>query len=263
MQKITEGNSVWSLFDEAADASTLPFSFTVLQRLYLPVKRLGDIVFSTAILIVLLPVFLVVSLLIKKEKLGSVFFKQQRVGKNGKLFNINKFRTMHSSAPNDIPTAQLHNVNRYIPKFGLFLRRTSIDEIPQFFNVLKGDMALIGPRPLVPGEKEMHLMRRQRGVYALRPGLTGLAQINGRDLVTPDEKVRYDEAYLRSMGLWRDISIFLQTIVTVATGKGVAEGHRVAHRNGEDIGVPHRTPAGESGDDVSAHDYVYDKAGST
>ena len=201
-------------------------SFTFGQSLYLSIKRLFDILFSAILLLVLSPLFLVIGLLIMLERDGPILFRQFRVGKDGKTITVYKFRSMSSKAPPDIATAEFADSDMYITKLGKFIRRTSIDELPQFFNVLKGDMSIVGPRPLILSEEEIHAMRLEKGIYAIRPGLTGFAQVNGRDLVTPHQKVNFDEYYLSHFGLLLDLEIFLRSILIVLTHRGFIEGHQ-------------------------------------
>ncbi|MCL2322509.1 MAG: sugar transferase [Oscillospiraceae bacterium] len=174
-------------------------------------KRCVDIICSSVFLIISSPIMLIVLLLIKLDGKGSVFFIQTRVGKNAKPFKIYKFRTMLISTPN-MPTSLLENSDKYITKIGKILRKTSIDEFPQVFNVLKGDMSFVGPRPVIESEKELIEKRIESGVYSLLPGLTGLAQINGRDKVSVIEKVKYDKEYLDNISPWLDIKIMFSTI---------------------------------------------------
>ena len=155
-------------------------------------KRLLDIVLSLTALIVLAPLLLVLALLVKLDSPGPALFKQKRVGRNEKLFDIYKFRSMYTSAPRDVATSELQNAESHITRVGRVLRKTSLDELPQLFNVLKGEMSLIGPRPLVPNEKDIHELRREKGAYRVRPGITGWAQVNGRDCVLPVDKARLD-----------------------------------------------------------------------
>ena len=131
---------------------------------------------------------------------------------------------MKLDTPHDTPTHLLENPEQYITKVGKFLRKTSLDELPQLINILLGDMSLVGPRPLIPQEKYIHRLREQNGVYRVRPGMTGLAQINGRDKLLPDEKVRYDVAYLNHFGCRQDISIIFATLPGVLSGDGILEG---------------------------------------
>ncbi len=206
--------------------STKEISFSAWQLVYLPIKRLLDILFSAMFLVLSSPISLVFIILILLEKDGPVFFRQQRVGKNGKLITIYKFRTMSSKAPTEISSAEFTDSDMYITKIGRFLRKTSIDEFPQFINVLKGDMSIVGPRPLIVNEKDIHAMRMKKGIYAVKPGLTGYAQINGRDLLTPLQKVKYDEYYLNHFGLSIDANILMRSFIIVLTHKGFIEGHQ-------------------------------------
>ena len=153
-----------------------------------------------------------------------VFFVQNRVGKGGKIIKVTKFRSMKSSAPHDCPTKDFNEGEQYITKWGRFIRDSSIDELPQLFQVLTGKMSLIGPRPLIPQEEAVHKMREQAGVYQLRPGMTGWAQVNGRDLVEDEEKVKFDRAYLDQIGLKMDIKILCMTFKKVATKADIEEG---------------------------------------
>lgn len=209
-----------------AGSSVKETSFSVWQSIYLPIKRLFDILLSMVLLIVLSPLFLIISILIMLERDGPIFFRQQRVGRNGKIIKINKFRSMSSKAPADIATAEFTDSDIYITKLGKFLRKTSVDELPQFFNVLKGDMSIVGPRPLILKEVDVHSLRMEKGVYAIKPGLTGYAQINGRDLVTPHQKVNYDEYYLHHFGFLLDAKILFRSVIIVLTHRGFIEGHQ-------------------------------------
>ena len=166
----------------------------------------------------------VLLLLIYLDDPGPVFFLQDRVGRNGKIFRLYKLRTMKQTAPAYLSTEEMENPGDYVTKTGRILRKLSLDEIPQLFNVLKGDMSLIGPRPLIPQEKDIHALREEKGVYTLRPGITGLAQINGRDQVEMEEKVRLDAEYLRKFGFLTDVSILLRTIPKVIDSEGVRLG---------------------------------------
>ena len=152
---------------------------------------------------------------------GPVLFAQDRVGRNGKIFRLYKLRTMKQNAPAYLSTEEMENAGQYVTKAGRILRKLSLDEIPQFFNVLKGDMSIVGPRPLIPQEKEIHALRTQYGVYTTRPGITGLAQINGRDQVSIEDKVRFDVVYLRRYGFFADLFILLKTVPKVIDSEGV------------------------------------------
>ncbi|NLJ30265.1 MAG: sugar transferase [Clostridiales bacterium] len=194
------------------------------QKHYVPLKRFFDIILSGTMLVLLSPIFFLSAAAIKLDSHGPVLFRQKRVGRNGRKIIVYKFRSMDLSAPKNRSTASLRDSEKYITRVGRILRKTSLDEIPQLINILRGDMSIIGPRPLIPQENDVHEMRYQNGVYFLRPGLTGLAQVNGRDLVSPEEKVRYDTEYLHTFSWRKDISIFFETICKVFRRDGVVEG---------------------------------------
>lgn len=193
------------------------------------VKRAADIVASALGLAVLLVPMALLSLLIYIDDPGPALFAQKRVGRGGKRFTFYKFRTMRRDTPKYLSTMELEEPERYITRFGRFLRRSSIDELPQLFNVLRGDMSLVGPRPLISDEYEVHQMRARLGVYNVRPGITGLAQVNGRDRCSPGEKVRWDVKYLENFGLWQDVKILLATLPRVFGATDVAEGYDAVH----------------------------------
>lgn len=195
---------------------------TSMQRMYLPLKRFLDIFFSLLALIVLTVPMILIGILVKTTSKGPVFFKQTRLGQNRQLFTILKFRTMYIEAPPDLATTEFSNAKGYITKLGSFLRRTSLDEIPQFFNVLVGHMSIIGYRPLIFKESEIDLIRYQTGVYYLKPGISGFAQINGRDLVSVEQKAYFDRMYLEQFSLLTDLRILIRTIVYVIRREGVA-----------------------------------------
>lgn len=197
---------------------------------YAPVKRALDIAVAAVALVLLLLPMVLIGLAIYLDDPGSVIFAQYRIGRWGKRFLVYKFRTMRRNAPEYVATADFQNPEMYITRVGHFLRKTSLDELPQLLNVLLGDMSLVGPRPLIPQEQAVHQMREQFGVYSIRPGITGLAQINGRDMLSPDEKVAYDVAYLNHFGLWQDISIFMATLPGVFTGEGILEGPAIREK---------------------------------
>lgn len=195
------------------------------QQIYLVFKRVCDLVISIVSLIVLIIPFVIISMVQKiSSPKESVFFCQVRIGRNSQPFKVTKFRSMKSSAPHDCPTKDFNDGEQYITKFGRFLRDSSIDELPQLFQVLTGKMSLIGPRPLIPKEEAVHKMRQQAGVYQLRPGMTGWAQVNGRDLVEDNEKVNHDIEYLKTLGLKMDLKIFFLTIKKVFRKEDIAEG---------------------------------------
>lgn len=195
-------------------------------KVYCAVKRVLDFVLAGLGLLVLLLPLVIVALVVYIDDRGKVIFSQKRVGRNGKQFRLYKFRTMRMDTPKYMATSDVDDPDKYITRVGRVLRKLSLDEIPQLFNVLKGDMSLVGPRPLIPNEEEIHTMRERFGVYTVRPGVTGLAQINGRDLVTPAEKVRWDVRYVEHFGIGIDVKILFATVPKIFGGEGVVEGYR-------------------------------------
>ena len=191
------------------------------KRPYFFVKRLLDVVFSGVLIIFLSLPMLIIWVAVRLDSCGLPIFKQTRIGRGGKKFLCYKFRTMRADAP-ECPTKDFKNMSAYVTRTGRFLRRSSLDELPQLINVLKGDMSLVGPRPLICGEQDVHRMRMQRGVYSIRPGITGLSQICGRDELSDEKKVELDRAYLDGLGLWQDIRILGKTINKVLDGEGIA-----------------------------------------
>ena len=188
------------------------------------IKRILDFVLSFIALIMLSPVFLIIAILIKLDSKGPVLFKQKRVGKNKKHFYILKFRTMKVDTPKDTPTHMLQNPEKYITRVGKFLRKTSLDELPQIINILKGDMSIIGPRPALWNQYDLIAERDKYGANDVYPGLTGWAQINGRDELPIEVKARYDGEYVQKMSFWMDVKCFFRTIISVIKVDGVVEG---------------------------------------
>lgn len=195
------------------------------QKRYLVVRSVIDRILAGIALIILSPLFLIVSI---AQKISApdepVFFLQKRVGKNAHCFNIIKFRTMKSSAPKNAATGDLADPQIYISRLGRFLRDTSIDELPQLANVVKGEMSLIGPRPLVYTEREIRFLRRWYGVYQVTPGITGWAQVNGRDTVDIYDKVYYDREYVQNVSLKFDLKVIWKSVLVVLGRKGVVDG---------------------------------------
>lgn len=191
---------------------------------YRLVKRGIDIVFSLLFLLLLSPVFAIIAVIITWDSDGPVIFRQVRVGQHGHLFVIYKFRTMLTAAPPNTATAQLVMPHRYITPVGRFLRQTSLDELPQLFNVLKGDMSFVGPRPVIPEEKLLTRLRRLYGADTVRPGITGLAQIRGRDELPPRIKAQYDAEYATNYSFLMDCYLFFSTLWYVARREGIREG---------------------------------------
>ena len=192
--------------------------------MYPYIKRGADVILSLLALICLSPVYLIVALAVKLSSPGPVLFRQKRVGRGGRLFTIYKFRTMRTDTPRDTATHLLQDPSRYITRVGAFLRRSSLDELPQFFNVLKGDMSIVGPRPALYNQYDLIAAREKAGVNAVRPGITGLAQISGRDELPIPVKVRYDREYVENLSLKMDARCFFGTIVSVLRAEGVREG---------------------------------------
>ncbi|MFY8331098.1 sugar transferase [Vagococcus carniphilus] len=187
-------------------------------------KRVIDFVLSLIGIIVLSPVFLILVVAIKLDSKGPVIFKQKRIAKNKETFNIYKFRTMRIDTPKEMPTHLLDNPDYFITKVGKFLRKTSLDELPQLFNILKGDMAVIGPRPALWNQDDLIAERDKYGANDIRPGLTGWAQINGRDELEIEYKAQLDGYYVDKESFSMDVKCFFGTIVSVFKSDGVLEG---------------------------------------
>ena len=198
--------------------------------MYTVVKRVIDLVLSLILLLVLLPVFAIIALVIRADSDGPVIFRQQRIGLHSRPFIMYKFRTMLTAAPPSVPTARLAQSHRYITPVGRFLRQTSLDELPQLFNVLKGDMSFVGPRPVIPSERQLLSLRRRNGADTVRPGITGLAQIRGRDELTPTVKALYDGEYAANRSFLLDGYIFFSTLRYVARREGIREGSADLYR---------------------------------
>lgn len=189
-------------------------------------KRIVDFLLSLLGIIVLSPILLILVIAIKIDSKGPVIFTQKRVGKNKKLFNIYKFRTMKINTPKEMPTHLLENPDFFITKVGKFLRKTSLDELPQLFNILKGDMAVIGPRPALWNQEDLIEERDKYGANDIRPGLTGWAQINGRDELEIDYKAQLDGYYVERESFSMDVKCFFGTIVSVFKSDGIVEGKK-------------------------------------
>ncbi len=188
------------------------------------IKRLIDILLSfIGIVVLAIPMF-IVAVIIKKEDPGPALFTQKRVGAGKSYFNLYKFRSMRMDTPHDVPTHMLENPEQYILKSGAFIRKTSIDELPQMFNILKGDMSIIGPRPALWNQEDLIAERDKYGANDIRPGLTGWAQINGRDELPIFEKARLDGEYAEKICFAFDCKCFFGTIGKVIRGDGVVEG---------------------------------------
>lgn len=201
-------------------------------KVYFFVKRMSDFILSLIGIIILIPLFIVIGILIKLDSEGSVIFKQKRYGKNKGVFYIYKFRTMIEDAPKNTSTKELCDSQKYITKVGRVLRRTSLDELPQLFNILLGQMSIVGPRPVVLKEIKLITARDIYGANNIKPGITGWAQINGRDMLSTEEKALLDGYYVQNMGIFMDIKCFLKTIQYVLRGEGILEG-------GEEVDITH------------------------
>lgn len=191
---------------------------------YLKIKRIIDFILSVIGLLVLLPFFLILAIAIKIDSKGPVLFKQKRVGIFKSNFAMFKFRTMRIDTPKDTPTHLLVNPEQYITLVGKFLRKTSLDELPQIFNIISGSMSIIGPRPALWNQYDLIDERDKYGANDIRPGLTGWAQINGRDELPIDIKARLDGEYVKKISFRMDVKCFFGTIVSVLKHDGVVEG---------------------------------------
>ena len=202
-------------------------------------KNLLSIMVSLILLIMLSPLFLIIAILIKLNSKGPVFFTQMRIGKNNNLFKFYKFRTMKVETPN-LATDRLGDASTYITSIGKILRKTSLDEIPQLINIIKGDMAFVGPRPALYNQYNLKELRTKAGVHVLVPGVTGWAQINGRDHNDDFQKTELDRYYLNNKSVKLDIKILFMTVFKVLRLEGVLEG---GHRKIEEV---------ENKEDISA-----------
>lgn len=187
-------------------------------------KRLIDLILSIIGLALLWPILLVVAVAVKADSKGPVFFKQKRVGKGKKYFMMYKFRSMYTETPKEMPTHLLEDADRFITPVGRFIRKTSLDELPQLLNIVKGDMAVIGPRPALHNQYDLIEERDKYGANDVRPGLTGWAQINGRDELPIDVKARFDGEYCEKLSFGFDMKCFFGTIGKVLKGDGIVEG---------------------------------------
>lgn len=194
----------------------------MIYRCYM--KRFFDSILSALAILVLSWLFIILVIIIKCTSKGPVFFKQKRVGKDKTYFNILKFRTMRIDTPKDVPTHLLTDPDQYITTIGRFLRKTSLDELPQLFNILIGDMAIVGPRPALWNQEDLIAERDLYDANAVRPGLTGLAQVSGRDELPIPVKARYDGEYVDNISLMKDMMLIVKTVGSVLKSDGVKEG---------------------------------------
>ncbi len=186
------------------------------------IKRILDLLLAAAGAVILSPVLLLAALAVRLDSPGPVMFRQKRVGKHKTYFEILKFRTMRSDSPKDVPTHLMKDPSRWLTRTGRFLRRTSIDELPQIFNILKGDMSIVGPRPALWNQYDLIEERDKYGANDVTPGLTGWAQVNGRDELDIEEKARLDGEYVSHLSFAMDLKCFLRTIKAVIRAEGVA-----------------------------------------
>lgn len=189
------------------------------------VKRASDIVTASVLIVAFAVPMILLAIWIKIDSQGPAIFKQKRYGRNKKIFTIYKFRSMTTSAPNNIATNSFTDSDSFITRTGRIIRKLSLDELPQLFNVLKGDMSIVGPRPVVLAEKSLISLRDQNGVNRLRPGVTGWAQSNGRDELNDRQKAGYDSHYLENLSLLIDISCIIRTALIIVMLTGHREGH--------------------------------------
>lgn len=200
-------------------------------------KRVIDFTVSLVVFIIIWPVFLMIAILIKIESKGPVIFKQRRIGKNKKEFFIYKFRTMRIDTPSNVPTHLLENPDIFITKIGAVLRKTSLDELPQILNILKGQMSIVGPRPALWNQYDLISERDKYNANSITPGLTGWAQVNGRDEIPIEIKSEYDGEYVEKMGFLFDLKIIIMTFKSVFTAKGVKEGASYVNENKEKVNL--------------------------
>ena len=222
LEKIQKANDLHQLIQEE-QVRDLEY-VNVSNKCYGIIKRILDMVVSLAGLCLLLVPMLLIAAVVYIDDPGPVLFTQYRIGRFGKRFKLYKIRTMKKSTPKYLATKEVDAPDDYITRVGRVLRMLSLDEIPQLVNVMKGDMSIVGPRPLIADEYELHAMRIRFGVYDIRPGITGLAQINGRDQITAERKLRWDVEYLKKFSFWTDLKILFTTIPKALSRDGFEEG---------------------------------------
>lgn len=188
------------------------------------IKRSLDLIFGGILIVCLSPIMLGLAIWVKLDSKGPILFKQERVGRNGELFTIYKFRSMSNDAPHQMATSEFDTALTYITRSGRIMRKLSLDELPQLFNVIKGEMSFIGPRPLIPKEEHVLRLRHANGAESVAPGITGLAQVRGRDEVTDDQKAVYDGEYVANLSFKEDFLIMFKTVVDVLQSRGVHDG---------------------------------------
>ena len=207
------------------------------KPVYSVLKRAFDLFFSLLAIVLLLLPMLIVAIAVKLDSKGPVFFKQDRVGKNKKLFKILKFRSMYTDTDPNAPTHQLQSADSHITKVGHFIRRTSIDELPQIYNIFLGQMSFVGPRPALWNQDDLIAERDRYHANEVKPGLTGLAQISGRDELEIDVKAKLDGEYVKKRGLFYDLGLLFRTVFSVFRHEGVVEGGTGEIRKREENGT--------------------------
>lgn len=192
--------------------------------MYKIIKRILDFLVSLFAIVALSPVLAITAIAVKADSKGPVLFVQKRIGKDKKHFNMYKFRSMRTDTPHDMPTHLLNDPDAFITKVGKFLRKSSLDELPQLFNILKGDMSIVGPRPALWNQDDLIAERDKYNANSIRPGLTGWAQVNGRDELEIPVKAKFDGEYVEKMSLLFDIKCIVNTALQVVKHEGVVEG---------------------------------------
>ena len=188
--------------------------------MYIKLKRLTDLIFSLALILAMLIPMVVIAIIVKSTSAGPILFTQKRYGQNSKPFKVYKFRTMRIDAP-EKSNQEFDSMDAYLTSVGSFLRMTSLDELPQLFNILEGHMSFIGPRPLADSDYDVIKARMNSGADNVKPGITGLAQVNGRNLLSDGEKAMYDYEYYKNFGFITDLKILIKTFLTVITRTGI------------------------------------------
>lgn len=199
------------------------------------IKRIGDLIIASLAIVLLLPLLVITYVLTKLESPGPALFRQKRYGKDKKIFTVYKFRSMHTTAPLNVSTNDFHDAHAYITRVGRIIRKLSIDELPQLINVIQGNMSLVGPRPVVLTETRLIDERDKHGANAVKPGITGWAQVNGRDELDDITKAELDGYYVDNFGLKMDIRCVLKTIWVILSIAGHVEGHESVAKDNDQI----------------------------
>lgn len=199
--------------------------------MYLIVKQIFDSIFSFAMAVILSPLLIILAIIIKLDSKGPVLFKQKRIGKDNIEFDIYKFRTMRTDTPSDMPTHLFNNAESFITPIGRFLRKSSLDELPQLLNIIKGQMSFVGPRPALWNQYDLIEARKESGADCVKPGITGWAQVNGRDELPIEKKADLDGYYVNHLCFIIDLKILFKTIFSVVKSQGVSEGGPKERKN--------------------------------